>query len=484
MHNKSIQIQELNQIFNQIIENLELQAKNKVHLHQVEQETFDSVLKIGSLFMQLFITEAKNSVENNCEKELYQHKDTRIRTLTTIFGDIEFERRKYKNLADHSYIYMLDKELGLGDNHFSFLLQDWIGCASTEMDYRSSTKYIGKIFGLKLHGMQADRMVDEMSEDVDLFYETESPKSADDCEFYAAGFDDKGVSIKASELGHPADSNGVRLGKGQKRGVKKHSTVSCTYGFDCRVRSAEDVVSSLFKEDDKDKIRENQQKHAINKHLRAFMSDKEKAISYGFDNIVKRQGNESKKIVVLIDGDRGLESTVDKVIESKSMLLQIEAKVLDIIHVTEYLWIAANAHFGEKSDHRLLWVKQQCLLLLKSEQKLVQDTLEKIKIANKVHPQKEKAIQKVLTYFKNHEHMMDYKTYLAKGYPISTGAVESACGHFVQTRMERNGMHWSFKGAQNMLDLRAVNKNEDWDNYMKFWVKQRQNLKHSQKQAT
>lgn len=28
--------------------------------------------------------------------------------------------------------------------------------------------------------------------------------------------------------------------------------------------------------------------------------------------------------------------------------------------------------------------------------------------------------------------MIDYKTYLSKGYPITTGAVESACGHFIK----------------------------------------------------
>jgi len=42
--------------------------------------------------------------------------------------------------------------------------------------------------------------------------------------------------------------NGVRLGKGQKRGTKKSCTVSVTYSFNPNVRTAEDVVASLFKE--------------------------------------------------------------------------------------------------------------------------------------------------------------------------------------------------------------------------------------------
>ncbi len=72
----------------------------------------------------------------------------------------------------------------------------------------------------------------------------------------------------------------------------------------------------------------------------------------------------------------------------------------------------------------------------------------------------------------NHQHMVDYKTYLQKGYPITTGAVESACGHFVKSRMEQNAMHWSKKGAQEMLDIRAIKKNGDWDDYVEKFIKQ------------
>ena len=70
--------------------------------------------------------------------------------------------------------------------------------------------------------------------------------------------------------------------------------------------------------------------------------------------------------------------------------------------------------------------------------------------------------------------MMNYKECLARGFPISTGAIESACGHFVQSRMERNGMRWSLKGAKNMLNLRAVNKNKDWDTYMRYYMEIKQ----------
>ncbi len=68
----------------------------------------------------------------------------------------------------------------------------------------------------------------------------------------------------------------------------------------------------------------------------------------------------------------------------------------------------------------------------------------------------------------------DRASHLESGFPISTGAIESACGHFVQSRMEKNGMRWSMSGAQKILDIRAINKNKDWDEYRKYYMKKEQ----------
>ena len=194
----------------------------------------------------------------------------------------------------------------------------------------------------------------------------------------------------------------------------------------------------------------------------------------GFENIQRRSEDEKKNIVILIDGDRGLEKAIDRAVESKEINDRIIFKVLDFIHVMEYIWKAANIYFGEKSPHRLDWVKEQCVLLLQGEINTVLKNLEKLIQHGKYKTAKCKMIKSVIRYLSNNTHMMNYKECLARGFPISTGAIESACGHFVQSRMERNGMRWSLKGAKNMLNLRAVNKNKDWDTYMRYYIEKKQ----------
>ena len=66
--------------------------------------------------------------------------------------------------------------------------------------------------------------------------------------------------------------------------------------------------------------------------------------------------------------------------------------------------------------------------------------------------------------------MMDYATYLEKGYPIATGTVEGTCGSLVKDRMEHSGMRWSIAGAQAVLAQRAVVKNGDWDDFWRYLI--------------
>jgi len=146
----------------------------------------------------------------------------------------------------------------------------------------------------------------------------------------------------------------------------------------------------------------------------------------------------------------------------------------DIVHVSEYLWKAANALLGEHHAAREQWVYDRLLLLLESRVAEVIAEFEQIEGPPK-------AVLEAVRYFGNHRHMMDYKRYLGCGYPISTGLVEGCCGHLVKDRMEGSGMRWSRAGAQHVLDIRAVDKNGDWEDFSGFVKEQGQPriLKHA-----
>jgi len=79
---------------------------------------------------------------------------------------------------------------------------------------------------------------------------------------------------------------------------------------------------------------------------------------------------------------------------------------------------------------------------------------------------------KASTYFRNHHDRMDYPTYLAKGWQIATGAVESACKTVINQRLNMGGMRWGETGSDAVAHLRALycSDPDQWD---AFWSEPR-----------
>ena len=81
-------------------------------------------------------------------------------------------------------------------------------------------------------------------------------------------------------------------------------------------------------------------------------------------------------------------------------------------------------------------------------------------------------LRATLTYFENQVHRMDYPSYVAKGWQIGSGPVESACKTVVSQRLKCAGMRWGEEGSEGVCQLRALFLSErgQWD---AFWARPR-----------
>jgi len=84
-----------------------------------------------------------------------------------------------------------------------------------------------------------------------------------------------------------------------------------------------------------------------------------------------------------------------------------------------------------------------------------------------------KELKEAITYYQNNYTRMDYPTYEALGYHITSSTVESACRHVVGDRLKRSGMRWTINGAQQITLLRLKWKNGNWKDY---WARYRPSL--------
>jgi hypothetical protein len=133
-------------------------------------------------------------------------------------------------------------------------------------------------------------------------------------------------------------------------------------------------------------------------------------------------------------------------------------QILDFFHLIEKIGLWAGLVIKD-CDQRKDWINWCEKLLLNNEASEVELMIQSIDCQGE---KKEKQAN-LLTYLSNNKHRINYKTYLDDGLFIGSGAMESANKQVVQKRLKLSGQRWTLKGAQQVVNLRIVLKNNDWD---------------------
>jgi hypothetical protein len=465
-------------------------AGSNVAAHTIERGLFKQLLELGkTLLMYVFMTRISALKDEGAPKrdgEAMRYKGNESRHYLSLFGLIEILRPSYWS-KEIGKVHPTDGELSLPmSSSWSYTLEELVGETSAECDYKESVVVLNKLLDLGLSGKSSSRNSEHLGKEVENYYATKTVEPSQMAVCFSASFDGKGVpKIKPKVANTVADNPKKRLGKGEKKGIMEMATVSVTSSFTPKKRNIDSIIGSLMGSplskvvSDADKLKPVDKDKQDNKwhkdiHRRAFLADQNKSVVYGLNWIKSRMVNTESRFVVPIDAGIGLEDKVLAWVKENEMEKQFDGIILDIIHVSEYVWDAATAIFGEKSRSKSTWVRSVLTDLLNSKTKRVIEDLKRIKTKSDLSESKLKQVEKTITYFTNHQHKMDYKTFIEKGYPVSSALVEAACGHLVKERMEQSGMRWSSKGAQNIMDIRAVKLNGDMADFMDFRIKTEQ----------
>lgn len=472
-------------------------AVGREELHEVEVALFRKLQRLGREFLEAFIAMSGTGYEpgnpplsEDGRKMKYKGIDPKGSPYLSIFGEIRIYRAAFAH-PDGGRQYPIDGQLNLPDHKYSYLLLKWLQKASAEEDFHTAVDRFNEIFGFSFFPDLPHSQGLPIAEYVEPFYDqVEAPLVQTEGSHIAISADCKGVRILKSEREQTEPETPVkaRRGKGEKPGIKKDAVVVTDFSFDPHPRDAQEIVKGLlnqFTEKEQEQAKKDRQqrrkeglsepREPHNKHVFATLEGKKAAFSHLLDRVEKRDPQGQKPLAVLLDGDPYLEDGLLKQLKIRGLADRVDAWILDIIHACEYLWPVATALSGEKDPNRVKWMETKLYALLDSKVGYVMGGLKQIRTKNRLSRHQKNVIQKAITYFENHQHMMDYATYLEKGYPIATGVVEGTCGSLVKDRMEQSGMRWSIVGAQAVLAQRAVVKNGDWDSFFTYYIDSERN---------
>jgi hypothetical protein len=177
---------------------------------------------------------------------------------------------------------------------------------------------------------------------------------------------------------------------------------------------------------------------------------------YGLDELgtqLRRQAaqvgwDDAEQQIALSDGGNGLENFFRK-------NFPLAECIIDFWHAKEHLVELGNAFWPDDAAPRQEQVNQWCHQLKHEGGLRIIRVLEQLDLSNHAAPARQ-SHRECLQYFKNHQHRMAYPRYVANGWQIGSGPVESACKTVVANRLKGSGMRWGEDGSNAVCHLRAL----------------------------
>ena len=156
----------------------------------------------------------------------------------------------------------------------------------------------------------------------------------------------------------------------------------------------------------------------------------------------------AEKQLALSDAGNGLE-------EFAAQNFPLAEPILDFYHASEHVAALAAACHPDDSAAATAQTTAWCHRLKHEGGSVLLKAWEQLEV-RRWAPWRREVYRQQLQYFRNHQHRMDYPRYLAHGWQIGSGPVESGCKRLVTQRLKGAGMRWGERGTNTMCHLRAL----------------------------
>ena len=134
-------------------------------------------------------------------------------------------------------------------------------------------------------------------------------------------------------------------------------------------------------------------------------------------------------------------------------------QVLDFYHASQHLHALAEALYPTDEARRRGWGDQQCHDLRQGKEKQLGQRLNRLPAGQGARAE---VIRREQNYFQSHRQRLNYQAMSRRGWPIGSGAVESACAQR-QRRFKRPGQFWTEEGLRRLNALIEARDLNHWD---------------------
>ena len=396
------------------------------------------------------------------------------RNLNTFFGVVRYWRTYLREVTEGERrgLYPLDEELGLTGDRMSFGLLAVAARFALKLSFAEARSTLGLFVPSPPSTEVIEQTVLGLGRHTAAWFES-APAPSGDGDALVIQVDGKGAPTAT-------DSELARR-RGKRKKPPKHCRKRCQRHRG-RARRGQYGNKPRRQKGDKSKnakmatmvvmytLRrgEDGKRHGpINVWRYASFAPKRHAFAVAQREVNKRGfGPDSGKLVQLVtDGDN------DLACYAKEFLPHARHSI-DVMHVIEKLWSAAEALYREGSRECTEWAEARKDELYAGKADaivaLLKRRLDQISRTGPGNKGKRQRLDDVMRYIEKRLDRLRYDQLIAEDLELGSGAVEGAVKNIIGKRCDHGGMRWIKERVEALIQLRCIEANGDFDRFTEF----------------
>ena len=408
---KEIKGKSLVELTEQLESSIREAAREGKSLHEVEKDTFGRVLQIGHAAIEQLLAlqgdgDLGESVVTADSRRLERSEEPAERPLRTVFGEHAIRAYVYA-AGTHEAIELrpVDARLSLPPGRCSYFLEEFSQYFCVDQAFGQASQGLATVLRQDICVDTLERINRRMGEQAEGFLDgLPTPPAEDEGELLVFTADGKGVPlVKADAQRVPA------FDKAERPGNRRMATLAAVYTINPYVQTAEQIVAALFRDDTESRPKDRPKPQF--KHVTARFTSMRKepdgemwesngtieAFSWAEEQIAARR-RLGQKLLRLMDGQGSLWDAADNCL---SVPPEDMIDILDILHVSNYVWKAAKAFYPHQ-EQREAFARDRLLRILHGEVHGVISGLRQMATKRDLKGDRLKKITTVCNYFEKH----------------------------------------------------------------------------------
>jgi len=139
-------------------------------------------------------------------------------------------------------------------------------------------------------------------------------------------------------------------------------------------------------------------------------------------------------------------------------------QIVDLYHAREHYWTVARGCFKSKTEQSK-WAEDRRLELNDGN---VEAVIKAIETLATLEEYDKELCEKEIGYFEKNKERMRYADFKKRGMFVGSGVMEAGCRTVVGQRLKQSGMHWTVRGANNIIALRCSLLSNRWEDFWEY----------------